>query len=440
MQTKFDLPLAIFQVMHTGSNLWNIPFMGSNLLPITPIRPKLVWVVPDLSFYHHARINAFANLGVAEVVVIEMCDTSGFKEFKKSAFPDAGYCLMTLFKGRYYSEIPTAEACVAINKALDGLEPDLLLVQGWADIFALAAIRWLQNTAKIGIVATESQFIDDARKPWKEWIKRRLIRRFSSGLAGGSSHVAYLKTLGVSTDRIFSGYDVVDNDHFATGAAEARKREEPFCERHCLARDFFLASGRFIKRKNYVRLLQAFALYRKAVLLQNGEPWNLVLLGGGPQRMELEHWVGELSLSGHVQMPGFKGYDELPGYYGMAGAFIHASTVEQWGLVVNEAMAAGLPVLVSNRCGCAADLVADGENGFRFDPFDTNELALLMERLTSKECDVKGMGQCSLKKIAQWSPQTFAEGLSQAVKVAQSYPRPKMAWFDKVLVWSLLRR
>ncbi len=400
---------------------------------------RLVWVVPDLSYYHHARINAFARLGIADVVVIEMCDTSGFKEFKKPAFSDAAYRLITLFKGRYYADIPKAEACVTINNVLDEVDPDLLLVQGWSDIFALASIRWLQETGKIGIVATESQFIDDVRKPWKEWIKRRLIRRFSSGLAGGRSHVDYLKMLEVSADRIFSGYDVVDNDHFATGAAEIRRRQEAWVQ-HCPARAYFLASSRFIKRKNHARLLHAYALYRKAVLAQNGEPWNLVLLGDGPQRMELEHLVGELSLSGYVQMPGFKGYDELPAYYGMAGAFIHASTVEQWGLVVNEAMAAGLPVLVSNRCGCAADLVTDGENGFCFDPFDTSELAHLMARVTSKECNAKVMGQCSYQKITRWSPQTFAEGLSQAVKVAQSHPVPPMAWFDKVLLWSLLRR
>ncbi len=71
-------------------------------------------------------------------------------------------------------------------------------------------------------------------------------------------------------------------------------------------------------------------------------------------------------------LPGFKPYDELPVYYALANAFVHASTSEQWGLVVNEAIATGLPVIVSNRCGCAPELV--NGNGFTFDPTNEDEL------------------------------------------------------------------
>ena len=88
-------------------------------------------------------------------------------------------------------------------------------------------------------------------------------------------------------------------------------------------------------------------------------------------------------LAGDVILAGFKQYDELPAYYGLASAFVHASTTEQWGLVVNEAMASGLPVLVSDRCGCAPDLVEDGVNGFTFDPYDVEALAGLMQRVAA---------------------------------------------------------
>src|SRR5262249_59830905 len=96
--------------------------------------------------------------------------------------------------------------------------------------------------------------------------------------------------------------------------------------------------------------------------------WKLVLLGEGEQRAKLEGLRDALGLRNDVSMPGFKQYDELPAYYGLASAFVHTSTTEQWGLVVNEAMAAGLPVLVSERCGCGPDLVREGVNGFTFDP------------------------------------------------------------------------
>ena len=108
-----------------------------------------------------------------------------------------------------------------------------------------------------------------------------------------------------------------------------------------------------------------------------------MILGDGHLRPQLTRRVEQLGIAEDVLLPGFKQYDELPAWYGLAGAFVLASTTEQWGLVVNEAMASGLPVLVSERCGCAPDLVEDGVNGFTFDPYDVEGLAGLMQRVAA---------------------------------------------------------
>jgi 1,2-diacylglycerol 3-alpha-glucosyltransferase len=107
-----------------------------------------------------------------------------------------------------------------------------------------------------------------------------------------------------------------------------------------------------------------------------------VLLGDGPLKETLFHQVARMGLTDRVRFPGFKQYDELPIFYGLASAFIHASSSEQWGLVVNEAMASRLPVLVSERCGCAPDLVQNGVNGFTFDPFDIKNITDRMLQLS----------------------------------------------------------
>src|SRR5438034_9827058 len=86
--------------------------------------------------------------------------------------------------------------------------------------------------------------------------------------------------------------------------------------------------------------------------------------------------------SEYVHLPGFKQYEELPIFYGLADAFIHASISEPWGLVVNEAMASGLPVLVSIACGCEGDLVKEKVNGFSFNPVRFGKIAQLMLDLT----------------------------------------------------------
>ncbi len=120
---------------------------------------------------------------------------------------------------------------------------------------------------------------------------------------------------------------------------------------------------------------------------------------------------------------------------------MHASTTEQWGLVVNEAMASGLPVLVSERCGCASDLVKPGANGFTFDPCDVEALAGLMERVAAMPDEQRrAMGGVSQCIIARWGPERFAEGLMQAVEVARSRPPLRASWLDRSLLWALVHR
>jgi glycosyltransferase involved in cell wall biosynthesis len=113
--------------------------------------------------------------------------------------------------------------------------------------------------------------------------------------------------------------------------------------------------------------------------------------------------------------------------------------VEQWGLVVNEAMASGLPVLVSNRCGCARDLVKSGVNGFTFDPFNVEQLSELMRDLSLPGFDLAAMGQASQKIISEWGLGRFADGLAQAVSVAVTSPRPDANVLDCLLLRSLLK-
>ena len=108
--------------------------------------------------------------------------------------------------------------------------------------------------------------------------------------------------------------------------------------------------------------------------------------------------------------------------------------------MVNEAMASGLPVLVSERCGCAPDLVEDGRNGHTFDPRDAGELAGMMAELASEGYDRAAAGKASQEIIAGWSPQTFAEGLRLAASAALEAPRRRANALDKTLLWALSHR
>jgi glycosyltransferase involved in cell wall biosynthesis len=212
-----------------------------------------------------------------------------------------------------------------------------------------------------------------------------------------------------------------------------------------LPEKYFLASARFIEKKNLPRLIEAYARYhRLAQKAENGtrkaEIWGLVLLGDGPLRADFCRLIAGLSLQDYVQLPGFKQYPELPSYYAHAGAFIHASTTEQWGLVVNEAMASGLPVLVSNRCGCARDLVQDGVNGFTFDPLNVEQLAQLMLKVSAFNFPLSKFGAESARLISQWGPDRFANGLKGAVDCALHVGAVRPTLMQRLILRALLAR
>ncbi len=148
--------------------------------------------------------------------------------------------------------------------------------------------------------------------------------------------------------------------------------------------------------------------------------WDLVVLGDGPERGKVEQRRAALGLEGSVHLPGFKQYPDLPTYYGLARGFILPSTSEQWGLVVNEAMASGLPALVSHACG-SAELVRDGESGYRFDPESVADVARAMVELTRDGQRGLAMGAAAREAAERVSPAQFAKGLAQAISMGEAH-------------------
>jgi glycosyltransferase involved in cell wall biosynthesis len=143
------------------------------------------------------------------------------------------------------------------------------------------------------------------------------------------------------------------------------------------------------------------------------------LSGAGPQEGELRLKAEQAGLGSLVRFPGFQQYPDLPAWYGLAEALVLASESDQWGLVVNEAMAAGLPVIVSSRCGCAPDLVREGENGLVFDPGGPSSIAEALGAVAQMDAPRRAaMGARSRQLIAAFSPEDFALGLRAAIDCA----------------------
>lgn len=293
---------------------------------------------------------------------------------------------------------------------LDQINPSFLAISGYFKPTMLAALLWCKLSKKSAILFSETTELDAPRIWWKEKIKSWIVRHYKSALVGGETHKRYLVKLGMSEEAIFLGYDVVNNTTFHP--SNISHLVNP------LEKPFFLAINRFIPKKNLIFLITSYAEYRRQV---GTKAWDLVLCGDGILRGEIEAKIEELNLQDVVHLPGFLQQAELLPYFSHASCFIHASTIEQWGLVVNEAMAAGLPVIISHRCGCFEDLVIDGINGFGFDPENSQQLAELMVTIGSGKVDLHAMGQAALQHIQKFSPDYFADGLMQAVEYATNH-------------------
>ena len=392
-------------------------------------KPSIAVVFHHIGPYHHARLNAAADR--LSVTGIEW-SAKGYDAWGAPATP-ARYHKVSLFPEATDRSPGNDELRCAFWSALEQGKPDVVAINGWNNFGSLIAANCCVRRGIPMVVMSESSRQDEPRTGWKEDIKRRIAGLYSAALVGGQRHVEYLVELGMPRERIFTGYDVVDNDYFGRRTAEIRNSKFEIRNRPSLPENYFLASARFIEKKNLPTLIQAYAEYRRRSEIAAKVPWDLVLLGDGPLRETLNSQLSTLNLNEHVRLPGFKPYDELSVYYGLANAFVHVSTIEQWGLVVNEAIASGLPVIVSNRCGCAPELV--NGNGFTFDPTNEDELATrLLEMAALPDQERKDLGDNSYKIAANFAPERFGEGLERAASMAMGVPQKRLGIIDRALL------
>jgi glycosyltransferase involved in cell wall biosynthesis len=381
-------------------------------------KPRIAVVFHHIGPYHDARLNAAGDR--LSVTGIEW-SALGFDPWGAAEAP-ARYKKVSLFPEATDDYPGKSQLPRAFRSALEQAKPDIVAVNGWNNFGSLAAASSCVNRGIPMVVMSESARQDEHRTWWKEAVKRRIVGLYSAALVGGKRHIEYLVKLGMPHARIFTGYDVVDNAYFRRRAEEVRSQKSEVRKQYGLPENYFLASARFVEKKNLPRLIRAYAKYRQNFELGGNPPWALVLLGDGPLREALNSQLSTLNLHAHVHLAGFKRYDELPFYYALAKAFVHASTTEQWGLVVNEAVASGLPVIVSDRCGCVPELV--NGNGFTFDPFDEHELAeRLLKLALLRDDERKSLGDASCKIAANFASDRFGEGLEQAAQLALSQPR-----------------
>ncbi len=412
------------------------------MTPAPPLhRVCIHW--PRLGPLHLNRLRAahevLSRYGI-ETVALETASDSAVYDWRLHEGPTP-FLRKTVFPGEVYDGIAPDRMHRAVTTALDRLDPDAVLIHSYSTPDARACLAWCRRHRRIAICMAESKQSDAPRVGWREALKRVLVSEFDAAHASGSAAIRYYTTLGIPEHRIFAGYSVVDNEYFAEQSEAVRRDPEPARALPGLADEtpFFFASARFMERKDLPTLLRAYAAYRRRAETVGVPPWRLLLLGDGLLRPRLEALAREEGIAEAISMPGWRQIEDLPAYYALAAAFVHTATVDQWGLVVNEAMAAGLPVVVSAGAGCAEDLVRDGENGFTFRPGDVDALAQHLYAV-AHEVDLEAFARRSRAIIAEWPLERFGTSLHRALEAgAEAAPRRGLRVGARFMI-GLLRR
>ncbi len=370
-------------------------------------RPTVCVIWARFGPYHLARLRAarerFASGGV-DLVGIEVAgDDETYAWAPEGGGEPWRQCV---FPARAFESIPAPDMRRGIATTLDRLAPQAVAFASYSTPDALAALAWCRRQRRTAVMMFDSRAEDAPRSAPREALKRALVAGVDAALVAGTQSRAYAEALGARAT--FAPLDVVDNARFASGAAKYASGDAPEASVTLPREPFFLASGRFVARKNLDGLLRAYARYRG----EASAPWPLVLVGDGPERAALEREAGA-----GVHFAGFQQSEGLVAAYGRASAFVHPAWQDQWGLVVNEAMACGLPVLVSTGAGCAPDLVHG--NGWTFAPEDTAGLAALLARTAAlPEAERQRLGARSREIVASFRPEDFARGLWRATRTA----------------------
>lgn len=245
----------------------------------------------------------------------------------------------------------------------------------------------------------------------KRTVLTAFFERISGFLAIGTSNATFYRSYGVPEEKIFWTPYAVDNGFFREQARNLAGQKRLLREKEGISQDLpvILFCGKLIEKKCPFDLLRAFAIlggYPKA---------SLVFVGDGPLRPKMECFVSEHRLA-NIYFLGFRNQTELPVCYAMADLLVLPSSVEPWGLVLNEAMCFGLPVIASDRVGAAADLVQEGINGFTYPVGNVKALADRLQGVLADEQGRQEMGLQSCAIISRWGIKEDAEGLLKALR------------------------
>ena len=336
---------------------------------------------------------------------------AGLETTADVATPVYSYEYELLFD-RFLEDVSLRERAAALLRHVRAFRPDVINLTGYYDPAQLLLLLWATTNGVRVVMQNESTVADHQRGIWKERFKRWLFSRCDGFFCFGNQSADYLILLGVPSEKILLRKNAVDNNTIRLGYERALLTRPEQQRALGLRPSNFVFVGRLLALKNLPMLLTSFAEARRQS--PNAADWGLVLLGDGPEETLLHQKIAELSLSDAVTLLPGRPWFRVSEVLALSNVLVLPSTSETWGLVVNEAMVCGLPVIVSDRCGCVPDLVHDGQNGFVFSPEQskcstTTELTRHLLRFMNGDVDADQMGRLGQQIIDPYTPEAVAQ-------------------------------
>ncbi|MES2937398.1 MAG: glycosyltransferase family 4 protein [Pseudomonadota bacterium] len=293
------------------------------------------------------------------------------------------------------------------------LRPDVVLLTGW-HVWPLLQMLLAASRAGIPVVMRGEANALRARPRHVRALHRWLLGHCAAFLPIGRASRAFYQGYGVPDAQLFDAPYFVDNGRFAGQAAQCEPRHAELRARWSIPAEAacFCYAGKLEPKKRILDLLEAL---KRAIPL-SPRRLHLLVVGTGELMDEAQAFAAEHNLP--VSFAGFLNQSEIPCAYAAADALVLPSDFgETWGLVVNEAMACGRAAVVSDRAGCAVDLVVPGETGAVFPFGDTAALARALADLASDPARLRAMGECARAHVMQgYTVERSAEATVRAVQ------------------------
>ncbi|MEA5428998.1 glycosyltransferase [Arcicella lustrica] len=304
-------------------------------------------------------------------------------------------------------DLSLKQRVLGILRTIQSYRPDIVNLTGYYDLASLIVLWYCKLTGIKTVLSNESTSGDHTRNFLKELFKSLFIIKLFDGFFNfGQQSKGYMLALGAKASQMLVNRNCVDNQLLEEIYKENYQQRATKQASLKLPKHNFIFVGRLIEFKNLFKLIDAFKIAQKR------EDWGLIILGDGDLKATLKQYAQDLGVQNVFFFEGVN-WQQVPQYLSLSDVLVLPSFSEPWGLVVNEAMACGLPIAVSNKCGCAAELVKESENGFTFNPENVNEIAETLVKFMDKKLDLVKMGEVSKQIIQEYSPINVAKEMFQ---------------------------